>query len=203
MTNDTPEIAAIKATMAERGFTQADAARVLGLDSSQMTRTFKGSRRLQIHEARKLREWLGMEATSSVSGGPVMGSVSVMPGLVPLYGWVGASSAERLTLADENLLGAVPMHPLQANVREPFALQVQDESMTPRYEPGEVIYLAPNRWPARGKYLVLETNDGNGLLKQFLRRETDRVILRQFNPDQELVILNDNIRAVHTVIGAG
>ncbi len=195
-----PELAVIRAAMDDRGFRYAEAARILGLDSSQMTRTFKGQRRLQLHEARKLREWLGLEGTAPVTG---TGNLSMMPGLVPLYGWVGAASANRLTLADTNLLGAVPMHPLQANVREPFALQVQDESMIPRYEPGEIIYLAPNRWPARSKYLVMETNEGDGYLKQFLRRDGDQVILHQLNPAEDIAFSTSQIRAVHTVIGSG
>jgi transcriptional regulator with XRE-family HTH domain len=198
MTDD-PEIELIRAAMQERGLSQADAGRVLGLDSSQITRTFKGTRRLQLHEARKLRDWLGLDAAAP----PVAGSIAVMPGLVPLYGWVGAASEDRLTIAEQNLLGAVPIHPAQANVREPFALQVQDESMMPRYEPGEIVYLAPNRWPPRGKYLVLETTDGLGYLKQLLRREADRVVLHQLNPDQDLVFENDRIRAVHAVVGSG
>lgn len=199
MTED-PEIALIRSAMNERGVNQADAARILGLDSSQITRTFTGRRRLQLHEARKLREWLGLEGVAPVTGG---GSVALMPGLVPLYGWVGASSNERLTLAEENLLGAVPMHPAQVNIREPFALQVQDESMVPRYEPGEIVYLAPNRWPSRGKYLVLETKDGMGYLKQLLRREADQVVLHQLNPAEDLLIENSRIRTAHAVIGSG
>lgn len=195
---DDPEIRAIRAAMEDQGFRQADAGRILGLDSSQMTRLFNGRRRLQMHEARKLRDWLGLNGAAQEVGG----SVAVMPGLVPLYGWVGAASADRLTLAEEHLLGAVPMHPAQATVREPFALQVQDESMVPRYEPGEIVYLAPNRWPARGKYLVLVTTEGHGYLKQFVSRDENVVTLRQLNPDQEMTVEVPKIASVHAVVGA-
>lgn len=196
-----PELVEIQAAMSAKSFTRSDAARILGLDTSQVTRTFQGTRRLQLHEARKLREWLGLEPTSASVVTP--GGVALMPGLIPLFGFVGASSPTRLTLTEDHMLGAVPMRPAQQHVKQPFALQVLDESMSPRYEPGEIVYLAPNRWPVRGQYLVLETTDGVGHLKQLLRRETDRTILHQLNPSQDLEIANDHIRAVHTVIGSG
>lgn len=41
-----------------------------------------------------------------------------MPGLVPLYGFVGAASDGRLTLAEQNQRGYVPMHPAQLHARD-------------------------------------------------------------------------------------
>jgi phage repressor protein C with HTH and peptisase S24 domain len=194
-----PEITAIDAAMKLRGLTRAELGRLLGLDSAQVSRMFAGKRRLQRHEARQINDWLG----GSPAAGAVGGAVVPMPGMVPLYGWVGAASENRLTLADQNLRGYVPMHPSQAHVREAFALEVADISMMPRYEPGEIVYLAPNRWPQRGQDCVVVTRDSHGFLKRYVRRDADRIYLSQFNPETELDFEMTEVEAVHAVVGRG
>lgn len=194
-----PEIAAIDAAMQEQGKTKADLARLLGLDSASVSRIFGGKRRLQLHEARTIQEWLGGLPSTVAAGGKVM----PMPGLVPLYGWVGAASESRLTIAEQSLRGYVPMHPNQQHVRDAFALEVADISMSPRYEPGEIIYIAPNRWPSRGQDCVLVTTEGGGFLKRFVRREAELLVLHQLNPDQDLEYPITIVQAMHSVVGRG
>lgn len=194
-----PEIQAIDAAMKQQGKSKADLTRLLGLDSAQVSRMFAGRRRMQIHEAKIIHAWLGGEQKAVDLGG----TITPMPGMVPLYGWVGAASQSRLTIAEQNLRGYVPAHPNQAHVREAFALEVNDVSMVPRYEPGEIIYCSPNRWPGRGQDCVLVTTDGEGLLKRFIRRDVDKVYLHQLNPDTGLDFPMTDVAAIHTVVGRG
>lgn len=195
-----PELRAIDVEMRQQGKSRADLARLLGLDSAQVSRTFAGKRRLQRHEHQAIMQWLGLSDVPSQVGGS---AVVPLPGLVPLYGWVGASSASRLTLAEQNLRGYVPAHPNQQHIRDPFALEVADVSMAPRYEPGEIVYLAPNRQPKGGQDCVVVTTEGEGLLKRFVRRSEHEVVLCQLNPERELVIPLDRMAAIHTVVGRG
>jgi phage repressor protein C with HTH and peptisase S24 domain len=129
--------------------------------------------------------------------------VAILPGLVPLYGWAGAASDERLTFAEQTLLGAVPRHPNQMNVRGAFALRTHDESMIPRYEPGELVYLAPNQWPSREQDCVLVTVEGFGYLKRFIKRADGVITLHQLNPDKDLSFDVKQVAAMHAVVGRG
>ncbi len=181
--------------MREQGKSQADLGRLLGLDSSQVNRIFKGARRIQLHEMRKIQEWLGQQMPQD--GGVVVAG----PNMVPLYGFVGAASNGRLTLAEQNLRGYVPMHPAQMNVRDAFALEVNDISMSPRYEPGEIVYLAPHRWPARNQDCVVVTVEGQGLLKRFTRRDVATIRLHQLNPDHDIDIPLADVAEIHSVVG--
>lgn len=193
-----PEIAAIDAALKAKGFKRADLGRLLGLDSAQVSRIFSGRRRLQRHEARQIEDWLGGKETR-----PASATIHPLPGMVPLYGWVGAASESRLTLAEQSLRGFVPMHPAQQNLREAFALEVADISMVPRYEPGEIVYLAPNRWPTRNQDMVLVTKESHGFLKRFISRDAERVTAWQLNPERELTYELKDVDAVHTVVGRG
>lgn len=195
-----PEIEAIDAAMKAQGRSRADLGRLLGLDSAQISRVFAGKRRMQRAEHQKAVEWLGINAPPAALPG---GRIVAMPGMVPLYGWVGAASDSRLTLADQNLRGYVPMHPNQAHVREPFALEVSDVSMVPRYKPGEIVYLAPHRWPSRDQDCVIVTRESHGFLKTFVRRDAGAIFTEQLNPAGELTFPLDEVEAVHAVVGRG
>lgn len=192
-----PEIDNLFRTIEERGFRKADLGRLLGLDSSQITRISKGTRRLQRHEWKKIEDWLSLSLDQS-SGDS---AVAIMPGLVPLYGWAGVSSEEKLIFSEQTLLGAVPRHPNQLNVRGAFALRVHDEGMVPRYEPGEVVYLSPNQWPSREQDCVLVTSDGFGYLARFVNRADGQVTLRLLNGDKTLTFGLQEVAAVHAVVG--
>src|SRR5579872_5118626 len=101
-----PEIDAIDKALVERGIPRAELGRRLGLDSSQVNRIFTGRRRIQRHEMTTIREWLWPGSAPIPTGGAIV----PMPGMVPLYGWVGAASEHRLTLAEQTVRAYVPMH---------------------------------------------------------------------------------------------
>jgi len=198
--NDDHEIRRIFEEMRRQGHPRAALGRHLGLDAKQMHRLEHGDRRLQRHEHAAALEFLGLAAPpAQVSGGTVL----PLPGLVPLFGWVGAASEGRLTIAEQSLRGYVPMHPNQANVRDAFALEVADISMWPRYEPGEIVYIAPNRFPRAGQDCVAVTTENEGLLKRYVRRLPDTLVLHQLNPEQDLELALQTISAMHSVVGRG
>lgn len=194
-----PEVRRLKQAMAERGHRNADLGRLLGLSSAQVTRIFKGDRRIQMHEWRKIEGWIdGALAASNPDA-----SVAFLPGMVPLYGWAGAADGGFMASADQRLLGSVHMHPAQANAIDPFAVQVIGESMSPRYRPGEIAYLSPNRWPTREQDCLVVTRDGYAYLKEYVGQTDGKLLLRQLNPDEPVEIRLENVEAVHAVVGRG
>ncbi|WP_309628224.1 S24 family peptidase [Brevundimonas sp.] len=194
-----PEIRALAEAMDAKGFKKSELGRLLGIDASQVTRIFDDRRRIQRHEWRKVESWLGQE----ISRAGETSEISILPGMVPLYGWAGAASDDHLTLAQQTLLGAVPRHPNQANIIGAYALKVAGDSMVPRYEPGETIYIAPNQWPSRDQDCVLVTKDDYGYLKRYVGRDAKTVTLTQFNPPRDWSFEKDNVAAVHAVVGRG
>jgi phage repressor protein C with HTH and peptisase S24 domain len=194
-----PVIAEIDAALRERGLPRSALGREIGLGEKQLNRLFNNARKLQRHELDKIRAWLWPGSSPL----PMGGTIVPLPGMVPLYGSVGASSENRLTLAEQSLRAYVPMHPSQRNLINPFALEVSDISMSPRYEPGEIVYVAPNRWPAKGQDCVLVTRNAEGFLKRYLNRDETTVYVFQLNPEREIKFVRDELEAVHAVVGRG
>jgi phage repressor protein C with HTH and peptisase S24 domain len=69
-----------------------------------------------------------------------------------------------------------------------FALYVHGDSMSPRFEAGDLIFVNPARPPTPGCDVVVEMapkpgeTTGPCYIKRLLRRTADKVVLRQFNP---------------------
>lgn len=85
-----------------------------------------------------------------------------------------------------------------------YSLYVEGDSMSPKYEPGDLIYVNPHR-PARpGDTVVIQdpTADGDefeGYVKILVRRSGGEVITRQLNPEGELKFKQTPGLKVHRV----
>ena len=84
-----------------------------------------------------------------------------------------------------------------------FALYVDGDSMEPRYFAGELLYVNPNRPITKNCFVAVELADGQGLIKQFLRRSDDEVVLHQFNPTRDIALKADAVKRIYRITGAG
>lgn len=89
-----------------------------------------------------------------------------------------------------------------------YVVTVAGHSMEPRYDSGRRVLVDPRRSPGVGDDVVVQlrapTFDGeeirNVLIKQLVRRRPGVVVLRQFNPDHEFDVPNEQVAAVHRVM---
>jgi len=84
-----------------------------------------------------------------------------------------------------------------------FALYVDGDSMEPRYFAGEVLFVNPNRPLTKNCFVAVELTDGRGLIKQFLRRNDDQVVLHQFNPAKDIKVPAKDIKNIYRIVAAG
>ena len=68
--------------------------------------------------------------------------------------------------------------------RHTFALRVAGESMTPRFQDGDLIFVDPDAAPRNNSYVVVRRGDGSGAatFKQLIEEEGRRY-LKALNPD--------------------
>lgn len=86
-----------------------------------------------------------------------------------------------------------------------FGLYVVGDSMAPRYEDGDLIYVHKGRRPAVGHDVVVELHGRDGqpgqcFVKRLLRRTGERVVLRQFNPNREIEIPTAEVRQIYKIL---
>ena len=98
-------------------------------------------------------------------------------------------------------IGYTPRPTNLSGVRDAYAIYMIGDSMEPRYEQGWLLHVNPFKPPTRGRDIVLYKTDEAVLIKQFVRWDSDALVLRQLNPPIELRIPREEVRDCHLVVG--
>lgn len=128
-----------------------------------------------------------------------------MPRDVPVYGVAAGSMSGSFQLED----GAVDYvrRPLGiAHARDAYALFIANDSMVPRYRPGELVYVAPNRPPKIGDDVIIwlkpiaPGEPEQCFIKTLARRTADTIQVEQFNPPQIVTYPRADVLRMHKVM---
>lgn len=87
-------------------------------------------------------------------------------------------------------------------VNDAFAVFVSGNSMEPKYKNGDLVYVHPNRSIMKNRFVLVETVEHKGFIKQFISWQDDMLVVQQFNPDQEITIPREQVLRVMLVIGS-
>lgn len=96
--------------------------------------------------------------------------------------------------------------PRLADVANAYALYVQNESMFPRFKPGELIWIHPGRPPHVGQDVVIEFHApegeaGKAIIAELVRRSASKVTVRKYNPPQDIDLPAKDIKSIHLIVG--
>jgi len=91
--------------------------------------------------------------------------------------------------------------PLLSGVSEAYAVYVIGDSMSPALKEGHVVHVHPYKRPTSGCEVVVQIADGRGLIKEFVRRDSHKLVLRQHNPPKEITFDVEEVKAVHRIVG--
>ena len=142
---------------------------------------------------------------------------------VPLYGsafggdWEidGEDAIELTELHLSEVLDRLARPPSLAGDKEAYAVTIINDSMAPRFEPGERAFVSPRAAVSPGNDVIVQIcgdPDTNGdqladrvthvLIKRLVRQTSSFVELRQFNPERTFRIPTNRIaRKLHRVMG--
>lgn len=143
------------------------------------------------------------DSPNAVMRGKVVGSGR----MIPVYGRaVGGVDGE--FEMNGSILYHVMAPPILSDVQGAYAVAVSGDSMSPRYEDGEVCFVDPTRRVKKGDYVIVQIRleeDGPLLayVKKFCRRNNVELVLEQFNPPKELRFADHNVHSVHYIALAG
>lgn len=210
----------------DAGFATASAAATaLGVTASTYRAHENGQNDFQLAEAEVYGAKFGVSpfflltgkagAEANISAPPIVDSPNAtMRGklngagrMIPVYGRaVGGVDGE--FEMNGSILYEVMAPPVLAEVRGAYAVAVSGDSMSPRYEDGEVCFVDPDRRVKKGDYVIVQIRveeDGPLLayVKKFCRRNSVELVLEQFNPPKELKFSNHNVHTVHYIALAG
>lgn len=145
-----------------------------------------------------------VDLSRSVDIREVRGSVS-QP-MLPVYASAqGGTEGEMIISYDP--VDWLPMPASLARVPGAFACYVVGDSMSPRFEPGEQIWVNPGKRPRPRDYVIIVLDDGAGtarcLVKRFIRETPSEVIVEEFQPVQrQFGIPRADVRQIMLIVGA-
>ncbi|NKJ03096.1 XRE family transcriptional regulator [Rhizobium sp. SG741] len=99
--------------------------------------------------------------------------------------------------------------PSLVNVPDAYSVYVDGESMSPRYKPGETVYVHPRKPPRRGDDVIVqirgrdESSPPRGFIKEFVGWAGTKLVLSQYNPVKRIDFERDDVVSVHLVVLSG
>ena len=213
------------------GVSQADLARHLRLAPSAVSRMLKGERQMKLLEAVQVADFLGVsqEEVLRHAGAAIdppqradpprrgrpprliptgRATSLIQPRVpppargdaIPIRSAARGGGEQEMFLGD-GPIGYTPRPTNLAGVRDAYAIYMIGDSMEPRYEQGWLLHVNPFKPPIRGRDIVLYKTNDAVLIKQFVRWDSNALILRQLNPPIELRIPREEVRDCHLVVG--
>lgn len=129
---------------------------------------------------------------------------SEMPLDVPIRGTAAGALTGAFQMDESTIIGYGRRPPGLMGNPDAYALEVEGDSMEPRYPHGEMIYVDPHRKISPGDYVVIVTKNHRAgtpqtWVKQLKRRTEKKVIVEQFNPPTTIDFDAKNILSIHKI----
>jgi phage repressor protein C with HTH and peptisase S24 domain len=127
---------------------------------------------------------------------------------IPLYSAALAGADGSISIG-ASVLEMIEAPAAVAAVPDAYAVRVVGESMEPRYQAGETVYVHPRMPVKKNDYVLVQiTEDGNdgavmGYIKRLVSIDDKRLIVEQLNPDKEMVFARSRVKSVHRIVLAG
>jgi phage repressor protein C with HTH and peptisase S24 domain len=126
---------------------------------------------------------------------------------LPIVGSPSPGDDERIVL-DTDPHGEILAPPQLENVKGAKAVYVRGRSMEPRYYPGEVVYLHPNRRPNPGDFVFVTVKEPAfaapvGYIRQFTGEDLVSIRVHTLNPNNEEIIARQNLVDMAVIVGSG
>lgn len=121
----------------------------------------------------------------------------------------GHADIEQTILEPTEVIRYLPRPAVLAADQFAYALYIQGDSMSPRYEPGELAIASTKKPPQVGDDVIIQLTSEDGhevisaLIKRLVRRSASWVELKQFNPAENFKVPTSRIRSIHRIVPVG
>ncbi|WP_264045589.1 helix-turn-helix domain-containing protein [Methylobacterium flocculans] len=127
------------------------------------------------------------------------------PRNVPVYGTGSGGNGGDFRLNGQTIDHA-PRPPGIENRRDVYVVYVIGDSVSPKYEDGDPIYVDPHRRPQPRDYVLVElhpANDGtpgDAFVKRLVKRTATKIVVEQHTPAKEIIFDAASVVRLHRVI---
>lgn len=126
---------------------------------------------------------------------------------LPVYG-VAVGGEEGEFSFNGSVVDYVRRPPSLMKITNAFGVYVSGDSMSPRFDHGDLVFVHPGRPPQPGNDVIVELHGEHGApgpcyIKRLVRRTEDLAVLAQFNPPRDdITIETARIKAIYRILTA-
>ena len=107
-----------------------------------------------------------------------------------------------MVFSQETPIDWVQRPPQLAGVPNAFAVYMVGDSMSPAYDPGDIVFIHPSMSVKAGRAVLVELNDGSAVVKTLVKQTDHYVRLAEYNPEpRQFDIDRREIKAMFRVTG--
>lgn len=132
---------------------------------------------------------------------------NTLPRDLPVFG-VAIGGTEGDFNFNGTVVDYVRRPPSLMKIRNAFGVYVIGDSMSPRFDHGDLVFVHPGRPPQPGNDVIVELHGEHGApgpcyIKRLVRRSADRIVLAQFNPARDDIAIDiARVKAVYRILTA-
>lgn len=128
-----------------------------------------------------------------------------MPRDVPVLGTARGGSRGAFELNHGDPIDFVRRPPGISGAKDVYCIYVEGNSMTPRFQEGELVYVHPGRKIKVGDFVIIEQKDSGdkpakAFIKKLKRRTETKLVLQQFNPTAVIEMPMKTIKSLHLIL---
>ena len=126
---------------------------------------------------------------------------------LPVYGIAVGGKEEEFSF-NGSVVDYVRRPPSLMKINNAFGVYVTGDSMSPRFENGDLVFVHPGRPAKPGNDVIVELHGEHGApgpcyIKRLVRRTDNQIVLAQFNPPRgDITIDAARIKAVYRILTA-
>ena len=134
-------------------------------------------------------------------------ALSTMPRDLPVRG-IAVGGDDEFFEFNGQIVDYVRRPPGLATATHAFAIYVAGDSMSPRFNPGELVFIHPGRPAQPGSDVLIELLGSDGepghcFIKKLVRRTAKKIILAQYNPRRDDInIPTKKVRTIYRILAA-
>ncbi len=123
---------------------------------------------------------------------------------IPVMGTAAGSAIGSFQITTD-VIDYVGRPPGLMGARDIYALYVENESMVPKFGPGDLVFVHPNKPIAHGDAMIVQIANGSqgeieGYIKIYKGRTAEHIIAEQFNPQATIRYARNTVVAIHKVL---
>ena len=193
----------IKILLAEHEISAKDLADQIGRQAQTLRRYVRHEAEPKLEVAEAIAEALGCTVDEVLGVEGVSSSKPSDSRMLPVYGAAQGGVGFDITDVREPI-DSIEAPPYLQNSVDAYAVYVAGDSMAPRFNPGEVVFVHPGKPFKANDSVIVQFEDDkadHAIIKTYKKMDDKKIFLSQFNPDKNLSYQRSQVKCVHKIIG--